>query len=52
MLKFEKLEKLDLSNNKISNIDIIENANFKQLKDLYLNSNNISEIKSIRKSKI
>ena len=48
MLKFEKL---DLSSNKISNIDNLENANFKVLKELYLNDNNISDIKVLEKVK-
>ena len=36
-VKFEKLEKLDLGVNKISNnINILENVNFKELKELNL----------------
>ena len=33
LLKFEKLEKLNLGLNKILNIDILENVNFKELKE-------------------
>ena len=35
-VKFEKLELLDLSYNKISDIDILEKVNFKELKQLDL----------------
>ena len=44
-VKFEKLEKFNLSSNKISDINILENVNFKELKELYLFNNNRSEIK-------
>ena len=43
------MEILDLSKNQISNIksdiDIIENFNFKNVRSLHLNNNNISDIK-------
>ncbi len=35
-VKFEKLEKLDLDDNKISNIDKLKNVIFKELKELKL----------------
>ena len=38
-MKKSKLEKLDLGWNKISNINILENVNFKELKELYLTYN-------------
>ena len=45
-LKFEKLEKLNLCWNKISNnINELENMIFKELKELNLSNNNISDIK-------
>ena len=44
-VRFEKLEKLNLGSNKISNnINILKNVNFKELKELYLSENNISDI--------
>ena len=43
--KFEKLEILDLSQNKISNINIFDRVNFKGIKQLYLGYNDISDIK-------
>jgi len=33
-----------LNNNKISDINILEKVNFKELKELYLDDNNISDI--------
>ena len=36
---FKNLEKLDLSENEISDINILENVNFKELKELYLKNN-------------
>ena len=51
-VKFNKLEKLDLGWNKISNnINILENVNFKELKELNLYHNNISDIKVLEKVK-
>ena len=41
----KNLEKLNLSCNKISNIDILEKINFKELKELDLSYNEISDIK-------
>jgi len=43
--KFEKLEILNLGNNKIFYINILEKVNFKGLKELYLYNNIISDIK-------
>ena len=37
--------------NEISNIDILENVNFKELKELYLHYNEISDIKILEKVK-
>ena len=50
-MKFEILEKLYIRNNKIRNIDILENDNLKELKELNLENNCISIIK-ISKKKI
>ena len=41
----KKLELLGLVENNITNIDILEKVNFKELKELYLCKNNISDIK-------
>ena len=46
-----KIEKLDLRSNKLSNIDIFENFNLKELKELNLNDNNIWDIKVLEKVK-
>ena len=46
-----KSEILDLSSNKISNINILDSINFKELKELYLYDNNISDIKVLEKAK-
>ena len=43
------MEELSLSKNKISNIDVLEKVNFKELKGLYLAHNNISDIKVLEK---
>ena len=51
-INFKELNKLDLSGNEISDINILEKVNFKDLKKLNLYYNNISIYKSIRKSKI
>jgi len=40
-VKFEKLEVLSLTENKISDINILEKVNFKELKKLFLDKNNI-----------
>ena len=37
--------------NKIDDINILENVNFKELKELYLSSNKISDIKVLEKVK-
>ena len=50
-MKFEKLEILSLSDNKISDINILENVNFKELKELYFVINNILDIKVFEKVK-
>ena len=47
-----KIEKLDLRGNEILNINNLENANFKELKELNLNDNDISDIKVLEKVKI
>ena len=44
-VNFKELQKLDLSNNKISDIKVLENVNFKELKELDLSYNEISDIK-------
>ena len=52
-VKFEKLVKLYLGRNEISNnINILENVNFKELKDLDLSENYLSDIKILKKGKI
>ena len=43
--------KLFLNNNKIIDINIFENVNFKELKKLSLYNNNISDIKVLEKVK-
>ena len=48
--KFEKLEILDLSNNALSNIDILNYINSKELKVLNLSNNEISNIEEIFKN--
>ena len=46
------MEVLDLSENNISDINILEKVNFKELKELYLGHNNfISDIKILEKVK-
>jgi len=51
-VKFNKLEKLNLRGNEISdNINILENVDFKELKELDLSENNISDIKVLEKVK-
>ena len=49
--KFEKLEILNLGNNKISDINILERVKLKELKELYLYENNISDIKVLQNIK-
>ena len=46
-----KLKELYLIGNEISDINILEKVNFKELNKLYLNWNKISDINIIRKSK-
>ena len=43
-LKYPKLQTLDLSNNKIENINIFENTHFFNLRKLWLNNNLIKDI--------
>ena len=51
-VKFNKLEILNLSENKISNnINILENVNFKELKELYLHDIYKNDIKILKKYK-
>ena len=50
-VKFDKIEILDLSKNKISDIEILEKVNFKNLKKLFLKDNNIIDIKVLEKVK-
>ena len=51
-VKFEKLEKLDLSRNEnISDYNILTKVNFKELKELNLTGNNISDIKFLENVK-
>ena len=50
-INFNNLEVLDLSYNKISDINILEKVKFKELKKLYLYYNNISDIKVLEKVK-
>ena len=49
--KLNKLEILDLGNNKIKDINNLDEINFEELKELYLNENNISEIKVFKNVK-
>ena len=48
--KFQNMEILDLSQNKISNINVLESVRFKGLKQLYLGYNDISDIKVFEKA--
>ena len=48
-VKFNKLEKLDLENCNILDINILGNVNFKELKQLNLANNKISDIKVLGK---
>ena len=50
-IEFVNLEILNLSFNKISDINILEDVNLKQLKELYLNYNQIIDIKVLEKVK-
>ena len=43
------MNKIDLSFNKISDIQILEKVNFKELKELYLSNNKISDINILEK---
>ena len=52
-VKFEKLEILNLSRiENISNYYILEKVNFKELKELYLYRNNISDKKLLEKLRV
>ena len=51
-IKLEDLEILELGINNISNIDVLENLNFKELKSLDLYNNKISDIKVLEKVKL
>ena len=48
-IKFKELNKLYLSDNKISDISILEKVNFKELKELNLSYNKISDISVLEK---
>ena len=48
---FKNLEKLDISDNKISDINILEYLNFKELKELNLSYNEISDLRVLEKAK-
>ena len=50
-VRFEKLEKLHLINNNISNINVLEKVNFLELKDLNLSTNKLSDISVLSKAK-
>ena len=50
-MQFDKLEKLGLGSNLISEIKIFAEVNFKNLKELNLSSNKISSIKVLEKIK-
>ena len=50
-INFNKLERLNLYENKISDINILEKVKFKELKKLDLSNNNISDIKVLEKVK-
>ena len=47
-----KIEKLNLSDNEISNIDILKTVNFKEIKWLDLSPYNITGIKVLEKIKL
>ena len=49
--KYEKLEIINLGENKIFDINILEKVKFKELKVLYLYSNNITDIKVLENVK-
>ena len=48
-IKFENLEKLDLSYNEIADIIALDNINLKKLKDLNLNENKITDKEQLEK---
>ena len=48
-VKFPKIKKLNLGDNKITDINALEKVNFKELKILDLSSNNISNIEVLKK---
>ena len=48
-MKFKELNKLNLSDNRIPNINILEKVDFKELKELYISSNGISDINVLEK---
>ena len=52
-LDIKNLEILNLGNNQIKNIDVFENVNFKDLKNLYLENNDkdLTNLKSLKKFK-
>ena len=53
IIKFDQLEVLDLSDNKITDINALKKVNLKMLKKLVLTNNDIKDIKALdRKSKI
>ena len=51
-VKFEKLQLLDLDSNAIEKIDGFQKANFKELKELILSSNRITDISVLSKIKL
>ena len=46
--RFDKLEKLDISNNNISDISVLNKVNFVNLKELNLGNNNIKDINALQ----
>ena len=46
-IKFKQLTQLNLSDNKISNINLLEKVNFKELNELDLNNNKLFDISDI-----
>ena len=48
-IEFNGLKNLDLSNNQISDINILDRVNFKELKNLDLSNNQISDINVLEK---
>ena len=49
---YNKLEKLGLQENAITDINILQKLNFKELRELYLYNNNISDLEVLKQIKL